>query len=152
MKKLKSILGYLWAVGALLMTLATFFGYDYFSRTFADTTGIKVSPWYTGGEVVSVIDHGTYRASIHRPVFDYLVGQTKEGFVQINWAPAAGLPGVVREGIDYDRDGREDFIVTLNTATGEVALLKNQPAVIGPGKTYRLRDGWAVRVHLKRQS
>ena len=150
MQKLKSILGYLWAILALFVTLATFFGYNYFSKTFAETTGLKVNARYSGGEVISVIDHGTYKTSIHRPVFDDLVGQTKEGFVQINWAPAAGLPSVIREGIDYNRDGREDFVVALDTATGKVELAGVNPAVIGAGKVYRLRDGWALRVLLKR--
>jgi len=151
MQRLKSILGYLWAFGALLIALATFFGYNDFSKTFATTTGLTVNPRYSGGKVVSVIDHGAYQTSIHRPVFDALIGQTKDGFVQINWAPSAGLPPTIREAIDYDRDGREDFIITLNTATGEAALMKSHKAVTGAAKSYHLRDGWAVRIMLVRR-
>ena len=150
MQKLKSFFGYAWAVLAMMIALATFLGHMYFSRTLAEATGIKVHPRYSGGEVVSVTDHGAYSTSIHRPVFDALIGQTREGFVQINWSPAGGLPAVIREEIDYNSDGRKDFSITLNTATGEATLTKNDPAVAGLEKTYCLSDGWAVRVLLRR--
>lgn len=151
MKKLKTILGYAWAVAAFIIVLATFFGNDYFSRALARTTGIIVSPLYSGGEIVLVLDHGAYRTSIHRPVFGYLIGQAKEGFVQINWGPANALPSVISEGIDYNGDGREDFSITLNTVTGEVKVSISNPAVISVEKSYHLSNGWAVRVLLKRQ-
>jgi hypothetical protein len=150
MRKIKSFFGYTWAVLAMLIALATFLGQMYFSRTLAEATGIRVHPRYSGGEVASVIDHGVYSTSVHQPVFDALIGQTSEGFVQINWSPAGGLPAVIREEIDCNSDGRKDFTVTLNTSTGEATLIKNDPAVIGLQKTYRLRDGWAVRVQLRR--
>lgn len=151
MKKLQSFVGYFWAVIALVIAPATFLGYHYFARTLADTTGMKINPRFSGGEVVEVVDHGAYKTSIHRPVFDALVGQTKEGFVQIRWDPAAGLPAVIHEKIDFNTDGREDFTITLNTGTGEASLTKNNPDVIALEKSYRLRDGWAVRVLLKRK-
>ena len=151
MKKLKSFLGYTWAVAAIIIALATFFGYDYFSRTLAVGTGVTITPLYSGGEIVKTVDHGNYKTSIHRPVFDALIGQTKEGFIQINWEPSAGLPQVVSEGFDYKNDGKEDFIITLNTSTGKATLAKNNPAVLDIGNLYRLRNGWAVRVLLKSQ-
>jgi hypothetical protein len=61
------------------------------------------------------------------------------------------LPQIIREGFDYNRDGKVDFVVTLNTVTGEATLVKNNPAILGIEKSYRLSNGWAVRVLLKRQ-
>ena len=152
MKKFKSLLGYVWAAAAFLIVLATFYGNNYFSRLLASATGITVSPWYSGGEIMKTVDHGNYKTFIHRPVFDCLTGQKKEGFIQINWSPAGGLPPVMKEGIDYDGDGREDFIVVLTTASGDAALASAAPNVRGIEKSYSLRNGWAVRVLLKRQS
>jgi hypothetical protein len=151
MNKLKSFSGYTWAVAAIIIALATFFGYDYFSRMLAASTGITVNPVYSGGEIIRIIDHGNYLTSLHRPVFDALIGQTKKGFIQINWEPATGLPQIINEKIDYNGDGTDDFIVTLNTGTGETALTKNNSAVLDIEKSYHLRNGWAVRVLLKRQ-
>lgn len=151
MSKLKSFLGYTWAVAALIISLATFLGYNYFSRAFATSTGITVNPWYSGGEVMKTVNYGNYMTAMHRPVFDALIGETKEGFIQINWEPATGLPQIVSEGFDYNHDGKEDFVVTLNTVTGETTLVKSNPAVLNIEQSYRLRDGWAVRVLLKNQ-
>jgi hypothetical protein len=151
MKKLKTILGYIWAVAAAIIVLATFFGNDYFSRVLASATGITVNARYSGGEIIKTVDHGNYKTAIHRPVFDSLIGRTKEGFVQVNWDPAAGLPSVIKEGIDYNSDGKEDFIITLNTVTGQTALAKNNSDVLAGEKSYRLRNGWAVRILLKRE-
>jgi hypothetical protein len=151
MGKLKSILGYIWAIVALIIAFATFFGNNYFSRGFAAATGITVNPWYSGGEIIKTIAHGTYKTSVHRAVFDYLIGETKEGFIQLNWEPSAGLPPLIWESIDYNGDGKEDFAITFNTVTGEGRLAANNPAVLSIGKSYRLRNGWAVRVLLQRQ-
>lgn len=150
MRKFKSIVGYTWAILAFIIALATFLGNDSFSRELASATGITVSPWYSGGEVVKTIEHGAYKTSLHRPVFDSLIGQTKEGFVQINWDPTAGLPPEIRESIDYNGDGKEDFVIILNPATGEVKLTTGNPSVLSVDNAYRLRNGWAVRVRLKR--
>jgi len=150
MQKFKSFLGYTWAILAFIIALATFLGRNSLSRGLASATGIMVSPLYSGGEIVKTTDHGAYKTSLHRPVFDTLIGQTKEGFVQINWDPTAGLPPEIRESVDYNGDGKEDFIIALNSATGEAKLMAANPAVLSIDKAYRLRNGWAARVRLKR--
>jgi hypothetical protein len=101
---------------------------------------------------LKTVDHGSYKTTLHRPVFDALIGQAREGFIQVNWEPASGLPPIIREGFDYNQDGKDDFAVTLNTATGETMLTKSSPDVLDVGKSYRLKNGWAVRVLLKGQS
>ena len=150
MQKIKSIMGYTWAVFAFIIALATFLGNNSLSRGLASATGITVSPWYSGGEIVKITEHDAYKTSLHRPVFDTLIGQRKEGFVQINWDPAAGLPPEIRESVDYNGDGKEDFFITLNSATGETRLTAGNPAVLSVDPAYRLKNGWAVRVRLKR--
>ncbi len=150
MNRLKSLLGYTWAVLALILAPTTFMGNSVFSRTLATTTGVKVSPLFSGGDVIRTIDHGDYKTAVHRPVFDALIGQTKTGFVQVSWGPAAGLPAVVREQIDYNDDGKADFEIALNTASGATELKALNSSVFPRSKTYRLRDGWAIRVGLKR--
>lgn len=151
MQKLKSFLGYTWAVAALIIAPATFLGLDSLSRTLASVTGVTVNPWYTGGEIIKSIDHGSYRTLIHRPVFDSLIGQKKKGFIQINWEPAAGLPHIVDEGFDFNNDNKEDFRLALNTKTGKVALQTVNTAILSDAKAYQLHNGWAVRVPLKRK-
>jgi hypothetical protein len=151
MKALKSFLGYAWAAAALVITLGTFLGHTHFSKGLAEATGITIHPRYSGGGIIKTFDHEKYKTAMHRPVFDGLIGQARAGFIQINWEPAGGLPKMIHEGFDYDGNGIEDFDVSLNTDTGETRLITSNPAVMGMRKANRLRDGWAVRVLLKRQ-
>jgi hypothetical protein len=150
MKTMKSILGYTWAAMVMMIPPATFFGHTFFSTALARGTGITIHPRFSGGEIISTMDHGQYKTSLHRPVFDGLITETPEGFVQVNWEPASGLPRMLKESIDYNQDGKEDFALTLNTQTGETSLTQTNPAVLGVGKAAALRNGWAVRVLLKR--
>jgi hypothetical protein len=150
MKTLKGILGYIWAFLAIFIVLATFMGNDFFSEQLASATGITVSPWFSGGEVVRTVDHGTYKTYLHRPVFDALIGEKREGFMQLNWEPYAGLPPVIKEQIDYNDDNEKDFLITLNTHTGETTLTPQSPTVLSTEGPYRLKKGWAVRVRLKK--
>jgi hypothetical protein len=152
MNKLKSILGYTWAFIAFFIVLATFFGNERFSKVLASVTGMKVSPWYTGGEVISVIDHGTYRTLVHRPVFDALIGEKREGFIQINWEPSAGIPQVIEEKIDYDKDRKEDLLIILDTSTGKTTLTAYSPLIVSIERIYRLKNGWAVRIAIRKPS
>lgn len=138
MKKLKTILGYTAAVLAMFVVLATFIGNRYFSHKLVFATGITVSPWYTGGEIVKVVEHDAYTTLIHRPVFDGLIGERKEGFIQINWEFRTGFPTEIKEAVDYDGDNRADFLVNLNTATGDNPL----PAIILPLYPSRRHINW----------
>jgi hypothetical protein len=150
MNRLKSVAGYLWAVFALFVVLATFLANDSLSSRFASSTGLVVSPRYTGGEVVRIIDHGTYKTLVHRPVFDGLIAEKKEGFVQINWEAVAETPPIIQEKIDFNGDEKDDFLITLDTRTGTFDVTPYSPAVGSIERTYKLKKGWAVRVHLKR--
>ena len=149
--KIKTILGYIWGFLAILIVLATFMGNEYFSRKLANTTGVTISPWYSGGEIVNTIDHSSYKTLVHRPVFDGLIWEKKDGFVQINWEPFSGLPPLIEEKIDYNGDRREDFLVKLDTATGKASLVAYSPDVVSVENTYKLTKGWAVRVLLNKK-
>ena len=150
MKTIKGILGYIWAFLAVFIVLATFMGSDYFSGKLASATGITVSPWFSGGEIVKTVDHGTYKTYIHRPVFYALIGEKKEGFIQLKWEPYTGLPPVIQEKIDYNGDNRADFLITLNTHTGDTTITAQSPTVLSVEGSYKLKKGWAVRVMIKK--
>ena len=148
MKRILSILGYTWAVFCIFIVLATFFKMTYFGPALASITGVKVSPWYSGGEVKTSIDHDGYRTLIHRPVFDGLFSDRKEGFIQIKWEPIRTLPPIIAEEVDYDGDGKADFLVRLDTARGVATLVPYNGSVISVEGVYPLKIGWAVRVIL----
>lgn len=149
MKKLKAFLGYFAAALMVPLALFTFMGLGPVSEAIVNVTGVQISPWFTGGEVVRTVSHPPYETLIHRPVFDALIGETREGFVQIVWTPLESLPEKVEEIIDYDNDGQADFAVTLHPAskTAEWQPLTSQS--YGMDGPYAIGDGMGVRIKLR---
>jgi len=155
MAKLKSFLGYSVAVLSISIMIAAVLG----PRVpvvgpaiifgFMSATGLKHSANWTGGEVVQTLEHGTYRTEVHRPVFDALIGERKEGFVQVAWAPPDALPARIDEEIDADADGRAVFRIELVTATRQATLTPYTSQVIGLQGVYHLGESLAIRVALK---
>jgi hypothetical protein len=148
MSKLKAFLGYTFAALSPLIVLASFIGLDFLAEPFIAATGLTVSANFTGGEVVQAVDHGAYRAAIHRPVFDALIGERKEGFVQIDWTPVEALPALVEDEIDVDGDGQADMRLQVDAANEETTLTAYAPWVLEVEGTYRLPEMLAVRVKL----
>lgn len=152
MKRALKIAGYTWAVTCIVVVLATFIGNDYFSAKLASATGITISPWFSGGEIVRSIDHGTYKTVIRRPVFDGLIGERKEGFIQIEWQPVTVLPPVIEDGIDFTGDGKEDFAFRLDTIAGRGALTPRNPSVIAVQTLVKVNQSWVARIQLRKVS
>src|SRR5512136_1900572 len=91
----KSVLGYTAAVLGIPIMLAGLFAFiapELVGMSFISATGLKTSANWTGGEVAQTIDHGTYQTEVHRPVFDALIGERRQGFVQVAWRPPEALP------------------------------------------------------------
>jgi len=153
MGKLKSIGAYTWAALATLVVLATFLGIGPFSRAIVAATGLKVSPWYLGGDVVRETTHAGYRTVLRRPVFDGLIGQRSKGFVQVEWFPAEGaaLPASLREDVDYDGDGSTDFTVDLDTVANRALVTSASPRVLGLERVYKTSPERVIRVALRRK-
>jgi len=151
MKKLQATLGHTWAILAIPLALATLLGMSFWSQRLVAVTGLTVSPWLTGGPVVRTIEHDGYRTAIHRPVFDGLIGQTREGFVQIAWSARQGLPPRIDEEIDLDGDGQADVRVELDTTSGRAVVTPYAGQVLGLEGAYQLEDSWVVRVRLRNE-
>ena len=153
MKIVKAIYGYILAVLGVPLVLFGLMGPSGgLGELFISATGLTLSPWIDGGEVVETIDHGTYQTHVHRMVFDALIGERKEGFVQVDWAPIHALPARIDEEIDADGDGKTDFRVEVEAATKETTLTPYAFWVLELEGTYKLEDFLAVRVTLKNPS
>jgi hypothetical protein len=154
MNRLRSILGYSWAGAMVPFLLAMFFGWNVWSSRLVRATGVGISPWYTGGEVARTVDHGAYRTSIHRPVFDGLIGQRREGFVQVDWKPAeegASLAVPLTEELDLDGDGTADCRVTLPVGKeAAAAMVPLSPHVLRVRESLDFGSWRAVRVQVRR--
>ena len=151
MRKLKSILGHGWALLAVPILLATFIGMNFWAGTLATSTGVIVSPWFTGGEVARTIPHDGYTTAVHRPIFRGLIGERAEGFVQVRWKPDKGktLPAQIDEAIDLDGSGTPDFRVQLDTGACQAVVIPQSARVLGLSEVINLGQDRAVRVLLR---
>lgn len=149
MNKLKSFLGYLLAVLMVPVVFVTLMGMEPLATGLVQVTGVEISPWITGGKVARTVSHGRYETHIYQPVFEAMIGQRREGFVQVVWSKTGSLPETITEEIDYDDDGQADFEVTLHpkTKTAEWRALTDQS--IGLDGPYAIGDGIGVRIKLK---
>ncbi len=152
MKRIRKFLAYVWALMAVPILLATFMGNHVWAGKLVNSTGLKVSPLYTGGEVAQTIKHEGYETLIHQPVFDGLLCERKNGFVQVGWkATGDKLPELIDDTIDFDNDGNNDFRIKLNTMTNTGQLDGNSPEVVSLGKVLVLKNERIVRVSLKKE-
>ncbi len=147
--KLTSFLGYFIAALMVPVVFVTLMGMEPLAEGLVKVTGVEISPWFTGGKVVRTIPHGAYDTRIHRPVFDALIGERREGFVQIVWGPATALPDTIVEDIDYDNDGRADFQLTLHPRTKTAEWNAHIEQAYGMDGPYTIGDGTGVRINLK---
>jgi hypothetical protein len=154
MSHIKTCLAYGWAALAVPIVLATFMGMEPLAAKLVAATGLHVHPIYTGGEVAQTIDHGPYRTLVHRPVFDGLVGQRENGFIQIKWQlkdpNAPNLPETIDELIDFDTNGSNDLRILLNPATRETRIEILDLRVLSVDRVIAVPDGWIVRANLRR--
>ncbi len=150
MKTVRTIFAYSWAVLGVPLILTTFFGMETWARKLVETTGLKVAPKFSGGEVVRTIEHDGFTTSIHEPSFDGLLRPCLEGFVQIDWKSAKGpLPETISESIDYNQDGSPDFSIKISTQTNQFEFTAHNPAVIAAEKIIAIPNGKVLRVRLK---
>ncbi len=152
MKHVLKMAGYAWAAACVAAVLATFIGNDYFAARLASATGITISPRFSGGEIVRSVDHGAYRTLIHRPVYDGLIGERKDGFIQIEWQPVTALPPVIEDSIDFTDDGKADFAFRLDTAAGQGTITPANPSVIAVQTLVKVNRGWVARIQLRKIS
>jgi len=147
----RTILGYAWAALCLVIVLATFIGLNFWSRSLADGTGIQVSPRYTGGQIQHSTDHGSYQTRLHRPVFDGLLGERSQGFVQIDWVPVENqsLPALIEEEFDIDGDGTSEFRIRLDTVAAKAELQINKPWVLSADNIIQADNEQILRVRLR---
>jgi len=124
---------------------------DFWSQTLSQGAGIRVSPRFTGGEVRLSTDHGSFLTLLHRPVFDGLLAERGDGFVQIDWVPKENqlLPALIEERFDLDGDGSSEFGIRLDTVAARATLLDKVPWVLGADSVIAVDGERILRVRLQ---
>jgi hypothetical protein len=148
MRKIKIIAGVTWALAGLILILILFPGLNSFSSSAARLPFMKINPNYSGGEVAKQLFSQCCTVDIRRPVFDGLLKERKNGFVQIDWR--GNLPEKLSDTIDYDLNGIPDFLIQVDRNSSESQLVPFNPHVINVEISTLTSYGWAVRVGIKK--
>lgn len=155
MKIILSIFAYLWAVICIFVVFTIFLGSDTLTNLSLRLPFMKLDPVYSGGAVVKTYPADSVLIEVHEPVFSALIGESKNGFIQIKFRPdttggrtAATLPETITEKIDYNSDGVNDFILDVNTLTGETGLKVCPSKHMSVKQSSSVHDYWVVRVGL----
>lgn len=146
MKRIKIIAGVTWAFAGLILIIILFPGLNGFSRSLASMPFMKINPNYTGGELAFSDSLPGYKFEIRKPVYDGLWKERQNGFVQLDWR--GDIPEKISDTIDFDRDGKNDFYISINTKTPETVLLPINDKVESLNVSTATSYGWAVRVNM----
>ena len=149
MKTLRTIPAYIWAVICVFLIPAAFIGNEGFAKQMAKLPFMKINPIYAGGEVARIIHDSTLIISINKPVFEALIGESSEGFVQIKFEGDSLLPEMISQKIDFDNDGVQDFKLVINTKTNDTQFEAFNKDVIDLGISSKVKDFWIVRVEVR---
>ena len=148
MKKLKVIAGITWAFFSLIMIIVLFPGLTGFSTSLSKAPFMKIHPRYSGGEAQKQIIAENCTLVVRKPVFKGLVGDRKNGFVQLDWSGT--LPVVIADTIDYDQDGIPDFYIEVKPEVHKTDLKAFTGKVRDVGISTPTSYGYAVRVNITR--
>jgi hypothetical protein len=146
MKTVKIIGGLTWAFLCLLIIIGLFPALNPLATATSKLPFMKINPNYSGSYVVKEIAKANYTINIRKPVFSGLIGERKNGFVQIDWR--GKLPKSIIDTIDYDDDSKKDFIVQIDTLNAQSNIISLNPKVGEINVSTRTSYGWAVRVGL----
>ena len=128
-----------------------FIGMGAWAPTLARATGMKVSPWFSGGEIARTMEHESHLTRVREPVFQGLFGRRAEGFVQVEWQTKEhqALPVIIDEELDVDGDGMPDLRIRVDTAANSTQLTPLQSWVIGADKPIVVEGERILRIRLR---
>jgi len=140
--------GIIWAFLGLVLIIVLFPGLTGFSRSFAGLPFMKINPRFSGGEEAFRQVAGACTLVVHKPVFNGLIKDRKDGFVQLDWR--GKIPDTINDTIDFNRDNIPDFFVTVDTKKPASDCYPLNEEVIGLRISSPTSFGWAVRVNLRK--
>lgn len=148
MEKVKFIAGITWALAGLIIIIVLFPFLNSFSSSAARLPFMKINPNYSGGEAAREVVSEGCTIVIRKPVFDWLIGERKNGFVQVDWR--GKIAEKINDSIDYDLNGITDFLVQVDRNSSKTQLVPFNPMVIKIEISTQTSYGWAVRVGIKK--
>jgi hypothetical protein len=146
MKKAKTIAGISWAFLCLILIIILFPGLTGFSNKVSKLPFMKLNPIYSGGEIAERIITANCTLNIRKPVFNGFLKERKSGFIQLDWH--GNIPDLIKDSVDYDHDGRNDFYISIDRKNRKTVLDPVNKKVKSVAVSTQTSYGWAARVRL----
>lgn len=110
---LVAILSFSYMIVTVTFSVQLIMGMSDLGQKLIDMTGLKTSEKFKGGKVARVNVYNGYISRVRQPVFEGPFGESRDGFVQIDWFTDDSFPDEINEEFDYDGDGKVDFRLKL---------------------------------------
>jgi hypothetical protein len=148
MKKVKTVMGIIWACAGLILIVVLFPGLTGFSKALGSLPFMKINPRYSGGDIAFSQVMPSCTLVVRKPVFTGLWKERNNGFVQVDWR--GDIPAIISDTIDYNMDSSPDFAVRINTVEPGSELVPLSDHVENINVSTRVSYGWALRVNLRK--
>jgi len=148
MKRIKIIAGITWAFMCLIIIIVLFPGLNYFSNSASRLSFMKINPNYSGGEIAREYLTENCTLMVHKPVFDGLLKERKNGFVQVDWRGT--IPDRFTDTIDYNLDNSPDFIIRVDRTSSQTDLNSLNSKIKDVSISTPTSYGWAARINIER--
>jgi hypothetical protein len=152
MKRTISILAITWAFCCTILVLIVIIRMPQFARGAAKLPFMKINPLFTGGDLNYSIEKDSIKIAINKPVFEALIGESNEGFVQITFSGSKNLPKNIVEEIDYNNDSKTDFKLKINTLEETTELSSLNSNVTSLIVSSKVKNDWIVRIKIKNEN
>jgi hypothetical protein len=151
-KLLLAALGYVWALVLVLAVPMFFITYDYTSGLTAELPFMKIHPRYSGGEILHTFETNDAIWKQYRPVFDGLVSERADGFVQIRLIDKKKSQGPAPHAFDINGDTIPDFILSANLSKEVPIEITELGSNVGKISEWAyVEDGIIIRIALSNQ-
>lgn len=152
MGKIKSILGYTWAIMIIPIALTIIFSSPVIYSILFGAEGVKITNRISGGKIMHVINKKNYSIYLHKPVFDGFFYERKSGFVQIDFISQTILPKKIEEVIDYNLDKKPDFYFSIDTQSSLYRFdpINDEIISLTDEEIYVLENRRTIRVKIKK--
>ena len=118
------------ALTLVIAALVPFVLMGTFTRVVA-SSGLRIDPAYSGGDVAHVIQRAGYRIEINAPVYPRPL-QGIDPFVHLAFTPTEALPRLVSEDLDLDGDGHADVRVSFAVPADSEARPQGSVTALNP--------------------
>ena len=99
-----------------------------------------------------IVERDCLKIEISKPVFEALIGKSKEGFVQVKFLGSKEALQLIEQEIDYNNDTKPDFKLKINTRENKTEFYSLNPNAESLIVSSKVNNSWIVRIKVKNEN